>query len=133
MGSMTENYKLHQWEAGDNFLRTDFNEDNAKIEEALTELAGKTEMVFGTYTGNGATITLGFKPRAVYVCTQSGMAGVLNGSEYCYGGLALPGYPVTLSGISVVAITSTGFKVTGGNSYVRINNNGNVYCYFAAK
>ncbi len=31
----TENYGLCQWEATDGVLRTDFNEDNAKIDEAL--------------------------------------------------------------------------------------------------
>lgn len=31
----TEKYKLCQWEATDAVLRTDFNEDNAKLESAL--------------------------------------------------------------------------------------------------
>ncbi len=31
----TENYQLNQWEPADRVLRTDFNEDNRKIEEAL--------------------------------------------------------------------------------------------------
>ena len=33
----TEQYQLNQWEAADQVLRTDFNEDNAKIEAALKE------------------------------------------------------------------------------------------------
>lgn len=34
----TEKYGLCQWEATDAVLRTDFNEDNAKIEAALATL-----------------------------------------------------------------------------------------------
>ena len=34
----TEKYKLCQWEATDQVLRTDFNEDNAKLEAALKAL-----------------------------------------------------------------------------------------------
>lgn len=34
----TEQYKLCQWEATDQVLRTDFNEDNAKLEAALANL-----------------------------------------------------------------------------------------------
>lgn len=36
----TEHYQLNQWEGSDRILRTDFNADNRKTEEALTELAG---------------------------------------------------------------------------------------------
>ena len=35
----TANYNLCQWEATDQVLRTDFNQDNAKIDAALGELA----------------------------------------------------------------------------------------------
>ena len=35
----TEHYQLNQWEGSDRILRTDFNADNRKTEEALTELA----------------------------------------------------------------------------------------------
>ena len=31
----TTNYQLNQWEAGDQVLRTDFNQDNQKIDAAL--------------------------------------------------------------------------------------------------
>lgn len=35
----TESYHLSQWEPDDKVLRTDFNEDNRRIEEALTARA----------------------------------------------------------------------------------------------
>ncbi len=37
----TENYGLCQWEPGDNFVRTEFNQDNAKIDAALGVLAAE--------------------------------------------------------------------------------------------
>lgn len=39
----TENYGLCQWEATDQVLRTEFNEDNAAIDEALNRLAEQDE------------------------------------------------------------------------------------------
>ena len=36
----TEHYQLNQWDAADQVKRTDFNEDNAKIDAAL---AGKAD------------------------------------------------------------------------------------------
>ena len=38
MATYTENYQLHQWVPEDDFLRTDFNEDFAKIDAALGEM-----------------------------------------------------------------------------------------------
>ena len=73
----TTNYQLCQWEATDKVLRTDFNQDNAKIDAALKanadaisaeaaaraaavsslsqEIAqmGNCRIVTGSYTGNG--------------------------------------------------------------------------------
>ena len=40
MANYTAHYQLHQWEPEDSFLRTDFNEDHAKIDGAL---GGKAE------------------------------------------------------------------------------------------
>ena len=37
----TTNYDLCQWEATDQVLRTDFNQDNAKIDAALNTLSGQ--------------------------------------------------------------------------------------------
>ena len=35
----TEHFSLNQWQADDQVLRTDFNEDNAKIDSALKGLS----------------------------------------------------------------------------------------------
>ena len=80
MASYTTNYQLHQWVPGDNLLRTDFNEDFAKIDAgiksaadaaagAASTAAGRARIVTGSYTGNGSskTVSLGFAPKAVWV------------------------------------------------------------------
>ena len=41
----TENYGLCQWEAMDSFVRTEFNQDNAKIDAALTAAVAGTGQV----------------------------------------------------------------------------------------
>ena len=52
----TSNYKLNQWAAEDKVIRTEFNEDNAKIDVALQSLKtgkGNCKIITGQYTGNG--------------------------------------------------------------------------------
>ena len=64
----TENYGLCQWEATDQVLRTEFNEDNAKIEAALT--ARNCQVWTTTYTGDGAdskTLTFPHRPHFVLI------------------------------------------------------------------
>lgn len=93
----TENYGLCQWEATDQVLRTDFNSDNSKIDEALkshtnsifslsSQMSGKAsantvsslssqmskkgncEIFHTTYTGNGGTSkTLTFSGKPLLV------------------------------------------------------------------
>ena len=54
----TTNYDLCQWEATDQVLRTDFNEDNARIDAALESLKtaislrGNCKVLYGSYKGN---------------------------------------------------------------------------------
>lgn len=91
MAQYTPNYGLHQWEPQDNFLRTDFNQDFAKIDAAVKSLEGavdakldgkvgpaqlaealsvKLEAVLGSYTGNGENsqkIVLGYQPKLVVI------------------------------------------------------------------
>ena len=86
----TTNYNLNQWEATDKVLRTEFNEDNAKIDAALKshddELAGleaaigakgNCKLVYGSYVGTGTagqanpnTLSFAGKPLVVLVFTR---------------------------------------------------------------
>ena len=52
MANYTEHYQLHQWEPGDAFLRTDFNEDLEKIDAALED-KGNCRIATGSYAGTG--------------------------------------------------------------------------------
>lgn len=71
----TENYHLHAWEAGDDFLRSEFNENFAAIDEALGGLPinKKLRLLVGSYLGDftgGRSIDLGFRPKVVLVFTH---------------------------------------------------------------
>ena len=116
MTNYTAHYQLHQWEPEDSFLRTDFNEDFAKIDGALggkaeqsavdtlaEQVAGKSVLVTGSYTGDGEasrTIELGFSPKAVLLASSGDRgtpapgvppdAGILSAGRLVGAGLSLP-------------------------------------------
>ena len=138
MATYTSNYQLHQWEASDSFLRTDFNTDFQKIDAAikgvetaantalalkadkteLTQACGaldeaKCETLTGSYTGNGAntrTIDLGCAPRAVFV------------GEF----LAVPG----MTSNYLLSLTASGFQVRDSLG-TSTNSTGETYYYLA--
>ena len=119
----TTNYKLCQWEAEDKVRRTDFNEDNVKIDTALAAVRDRVnsltaavhKVAAGHYTGNGAesrTISVGFTPIAVFVCTDSGETYYHAFNDYiCYGGLAVTGGPLVIRGMEVLSVQSGGFRI----------------------
>ena len=53
----TTNYGLCQWEPGDNFVRTEFNQDNAKINAALAAL-GRGQQLWTTTVGSTNSISV---------------------------------------------------------------------------
>ena len=55
--SKTTNLRLSQWEGSDPILRTDFNQDNSKIDQAVTARA-LVRLTGKTLTASGADITL---------------------------------------------------------------------------
>ncbi len=103
----TQNYQLHQWEATDDFLRTEFNENFGKLDEALGK---KTEVVIGVYIPDNTEerfIDLGFTPKAVLVVGSTGEMGyVTSGMTVVRGGLALPGHNLS---DTLLEITTNGF------------------------
>lgn len=140
MASYTPNIGLHQWVAGDKFLRTDFNTDFQKIDTAMgqkastssvsslksqvssiqTAVSGKSEFVLGSYTGNGTAdraIPLGFQPSLV----------LISGGNY--------NTMVDQAGSALVKITSSGFTVTHNAAYGTMTPNLNNYrfCYAALR
>jgi len=157
----TKNYKLCQWEPGDKVLRTDFNEDNAKLEAALAkisasadgagaavrELAGKAytanflPVEFGTYSGRqaGGTTTvqyinLGYQPRAVIVVPShfGGAVQTSDGRWIRYGGFSQTVAETT----TTLNLTKTGFCVANRSDYssqTYLNLSGTSYIYFALR
>ena len=117
----TQNYNLHKWEADDDFLRTEFNENFAAIDAAI---ADKPEVVVGSLTGTGEamTIELGFQPKAVIYEQHNGVR--YNGNA----GLAVIGSPVIFSREGIV-ITETGFQLSESNAVIT----GETYNYIAIR
>ena len=139
MANYTPNYGLHQWEPGDDFLRTDFNEDFAKLDAAIKQVADtkadkksteaavlalqtavsqRVEVVTGSYTGNGGTlnISLGFQPKAVII--PSGYTPMIGLGDCNH----------------LVVVTTWGFQVVHNQvSGTTANVSGRLYHYIALK
>ena len=146
----TTNYKLCQWEAEDKVRRTDFNEDNAKIDRALGALrdgkadvseiprldaavAAKAAIVTGFYVGDSGTdrfISLGATPKAVFLVESR---GYLYYSGSVFGGLFMSDLPLRNTDKSVAAkIVENGFIVTYEyRSGCLTNEKELTYCYLA--
>lgn len=120
MASYTEHYQLHQWVPEDDFLRTDFNTDFQKIDEALaglqTALDGKCQLKRGNFNGNGGSSRLvitGPTPEAVILSTGSTVVSVISDDS-------------TISGVKIV---DNGFEVYSGSP--NMNQSGKRYNYVA--
>lgn len=92
MATETTNYGLHQWDPEDSFLRTDFNESFAKIDEALGVLASE-RIAVGSYVGDGSasrTISLPFTPQVLIISGQKQVSDYTRGlltlvfGAYCH-------------------------------------------------
>ena len=130
MATYTEHYGLHQWEAADDFLRTDFNADFAAIDGAL---GAKCEMTVGSYVGDGEesrTISLPFQPQAVLLTNSEGETYRFPETT---GGLALAGHPLASYqyGDPCLAVAGSGFQVGQSDRYVNTNATGRAYHYAA--
>ena len=81
--NQTSNYGLNQWEATDQVLRTEFNEDNQKIDAALKELADKDTALEGTLASQAEQITkLGNCRIETFTYTGTGTYGQYNPTRY---------------------------------------------------
>ena len=111
-----------------------------KAEQSALTAAVSTipKIAVGTYTGNdngSRSFSVGFTPKAVYVCVACGLAYTTNAEGYVYGGLAVTGGPVQHKGYAAVEITTGGFTVyqrdLGDYSGIYCNNSGMQYRYLA--
>ena len=81
----TEHYQLNQWNANDQVKRTDFNDDNAKIDAALAGLAEARPYAVGEVRPVTSTvrIELGFRPSCGFVIAYQTMGLIVgNFSRY---------------------------------------------------
>lgn len=113
----TQNFNLLKPEPADPLRVEDFNENADIIDGVLNTLSTAVpRIVTGTYTGDRAvsrTISLGFTPKAMYLCAENGRTCLVSGNTtYLWGGLALAGCPLTMSGGNALEIVEGGFKVT---------------------
>lgn len=100
----TQNYQLHAWGAGDDFLRMEFNENFAAIDGLLGEMPAnkKLKVVTGSYVGDGDRgrgISLGFRAKAVLALSAPTMVA-------SYQALMLPGLTAEAG-----QLTENGFRV----------------------
>ena len=152
----TANYQLNQWVKSDRVLMDDFNADNAKLDAAIkavdTKADGKAaqsaldaakatipKVAAGVCTGNGEEsqkISLGFTPKAVFLCRQDGFFREPNAF---FGGVAVTGAGVLIGTVNgdvyrVVEITDGGFLIyswNAGNDKCYLNQSGFRSLYFA--
>ena len=95
---------------------------------------GKCEVIAGTYVGDSQPvrlISLGRKPKAVYVCSSSGLIKI---SSAFYGGLALENAPAGEADHPAVTITDQGFQVyfSSAEQYNIMTNFKDTLCYYIA-
>ena len=79
----TANFGLNQWTMEDKVLREEFNQNNQKIDTAMSCL-GNCHIEVGTYTGNGSTnsnrLTFSRRPVLVLVSGEETYTGIFSGS-----------------------------------------------------
>ena len=72
----TSNYGLNQWAAEDKVLREEFNQDNVKIDTAISNvIAAGPKIITGSYLGTGTQETLhysiGSQPKFLILLTAN--------------------------------------------------------------
>ena len=100
--NQTERFGLHLWEAEDYFLRTEFNENFARLDTAMSTLAEGFRAVTGTYVGDGTVdrlIDVGFRPKVVLAACRGNstnffQAIYVEDGESEYGALVDQGFTV---------------------------------------
>ena len=105
-----------------------------------SQIAQKSELYLGTYTGNGSEsrfISIGFAPRMVLVMRSGVSVFYQDGNnENVAGGMALEGSPANYGGDTCIQISGNGFYVYEDSTarvIMRLNTNSQKYFYLALK
>ena len=109
--------------SSDSYLQNQINTHSMQI-------AGKCEIVLGTYTGDGSKerfINLGFTPKAIYSVP---FGGRVSDNSRWYGGFAMQNYPVinTNGNRTVLQIETNGFRVFNDGDQMRVNSSNGDDC-----
>lgn len=132
----TEHYQLCLWEKDDPVLRTDFNENNEKLDAIL---AGQLQFAAGEYTGDGKAgkehpnrIEFPFKPLLVVVNdpTSSNYGGML----WLRGASGGPSFhnSSTVTAVSLIwEDHAVSWYDSSGSLYIQLSKAGITYTYFA--
>ena len=117
----TANYQLNLWEAGDDFIRSEFNADNTKLDAALADLnIRKLDYVMGLYHGNqtaNRVFDLGFRPKILIVKSQNDYRDYGYANEVCH----VPVIVITGSQNRFVTLLDNGFQITEGQLVNDVN------------
>ena len=141
--NQTEYYQLSLWDAEDRIQRTDFNADNAKLEEALTDHAaalagcGNCKIESFTYTGTwsasgGSPLYLNFsKPPLLFIVR--GSEALMVGSKLFSGATAVFFYSSVGANIRDLDLTWVGnqAQLTHSTAGYYLNASGKTYWVFA--
>lgn len=108
----TEHYQLNQWEGSDRIMREDFNADNRKTEEALTELADTVAQKIGQAEMNAALQWVKIGEQVLSGNAKGVSVTVENVEQYC----------CLLMLLDVKGGTKVSIKWTGGSTeYILLN------------
>ena len=141
----TQNYQLPLWDKEDSVLRTDFNENNQKIDAALEELASRPKIEFGSYVGTGTfgpgtqnTLIFSFAPKIVIIVADA-EGGSHPGALFFAGQQYSNGFGVTSSygqygltltwGSNTLSWTTKFISANAANAHWQLNASGVTYRY----
>jgi len=137
----TQHYHLHAWEAEDDFLREEINENFASLDAAMADqvaaltasIGKKAALVTGSYAGDrvvNKTIEVGYPIKALLLESSCGVRGS-SGSSTVAGGLAFPGQPLGKSGGPSLTIDGTRFHITLTSDDPYLNLDKRTFVYLA--
>ena len=145
MSTQTDHLKLHQWEAEDDFLRSDFNEDFGKIDKGVKKVEEKIDAgvkalsqtieavralalgscAAGTITTTDAQdIDVGFAPKLVMVFGRDEYAAAyfITPVTTAYMACKFPNSAssdAVMNSIATMKLTETGFHMDKGPIYLK--------------
>lgn len=138
----TEHFDLCQWEATDQVLREEFNQDHLKVDTALGDLkASVVQTAVGSYLGNGQygssnpnQLEFPFTPKVVILVADV-KDTLKSGTVLIAGQTSSAGIGTSYSSSSCLnlSISWEEKKVSwyGGNAGLQLNDENSTYFYFA--